>query len=194
MNTMDDGRCNTCKEFMTFGRSSHRCQPKFFCWVEHIDGTAYMQQEDSWTVHAYDAEAAAEKFSEQWDWQDCEPLMLNGAAMVLVTAMDGETKRFSIEGEMVPSYHAREWTIDDGLREFCRAIRAAWGQIEWQLDRWKKEAAGVPEEHRKDVAWYDDFGIDVAPDWEYGSPMVLLKTLHMVKGKLEVADALADAA
>ncbi len=169
-------QCKTCGEFIIW--DNHKCQPKFFCWVAHIDGSNYMEQGDAWTVHAFDHEAAAVKFAEQWDWQDCEPLMLNASGFVCATSMDGETKTFMIEGEMVPSYHGREWTCVDGLRALHLAITYAVQDIEWQVERWRKD----------DVPYYDLYGVDVPIDWKRGDRIVLLRTLHKVSGKMEVAD------
>lgn len=100
---MEFRKCPNCGDYGFFPR--HRCPPYWIVRVpednEHYDG-----EEDVITIHARDAEQAAERFAEQWDYDD----MLTGTTLTVEVAPQSDptiTQRFTVESEWVPKYRAR---------------------------------------------------------------------------------------
>lgn len=137
-------RCSTCGEFTIW--DSHKCAPRFLCWIEHIGGYSYdYTEEDATEVYAYDAQAAAVRHAEEWDWRESEPQMLNDTGFVMVRDPREDTlHRFAVEGEMSPSYRASEWTLDDGWRALGRAIRQAFWDMDALLSKLSQEDRPLP--------------------------------------------------
>lgn len=108
--------CPTCGEygFINDDRPflAHRCKPAWECRLE-----ANADDADGWyTVHATDAEQAAERYAEQYDCDGGEYAIVSGnfrdECIIQVRKHMGfeddepPFERFSVEGETVPQYRA----------------------------------------------------------------------------------------
>lgn len=107
----DFQRCPICRDFGWFGEhaarfGSHQCKPTWECRPE------WYSDDDDWsTVHATDAELAAEKFAERYDCDGGDYSIVSnkmrGDVIIFVRKPGDETfEKFSIEAEAVPTYHA----------------------------------------------------------------------------------------
>ena len=94
--------CPKCDNFMLFP-NSHRCPPEFVC--EPADTKGYGEGYEQ-TICASDAEAAAEKFCEQWDAGGDYDIIRGGEFEVKVTDRGGDVTYWHIVAESVPSYSA----------------------------------------------------------------------------------------
>lgn len=95
--------CKTCGAF--FVNEFHKCPPIWLCWIE------YNQEEcDAREVHAYSADAAAEKYAEDYDSDSGEYSIVSGRAESVCVVKDraGKILRFALSGESVPRYSATE--------------------------------------------------------------------------------------
>lgn len=96
--------CTTCGNWMMFPKS-HRCPPAFqvLCADEKWD-------DDEWawasTYYAHDAEAAAEKFAEDYDSNGDYTCVSGNDLTVDVRNAEGVVTRWTVHGESVPSYSA----------------------------------------------------------------------------------------
>jgi hypothetical protein len=100
-------RCPMCREWGWFGGASfnHFCKPAWECRIESTHG------DDEWkTIHARDAEEAAEKFAEHYDCEGGEYAIVSNPRsdwVIQVRKPGDEThERWSIEAETVPQYRA----------------------------------------------------------------------------------------
>jgi hypothetical protein len=85
---------------------NHVCAPEWECRLEdHGD-------EDWETIHALDAETAAEKFAEVYDCEGGEYAIVGGRirnCIIQVRKPDGsDVTRWAIEAETVPQYRATQ--------------------------------------------------------------------------------------
>lgn len=99
-------KCPICQEWDV---GQHRCKPAFLVWCEEQGAT----EDDAETIHAHDAEDAAEKWADRDDRSSAEYLIVAQKWEPTVTVKDqrdGEMKRFIVTGEAVPSYSATEVT------------------------------------------------------------------------------------
>lgn len=97
------GFCPTCERYIY---SNHKCPPLWDVWCER-DGE---KRGDHNPIHGDDAQDAAERYAERSDTDSAEYSFMKYPGQVMVAPIDNseEPKRFSVEGEAVPSYHARE--------------------------------------------------------------------------------------
>ena len=101
---MQSGKCPICGEYTGFFLKPHRCPPQWR--VRVAEDSEYYDGDEAVEIYGRDAEQAAEKFAEQWDYDD----MLMGQKLdVEVTAAgDPDTvQKFTVSGELVPRYWAR---------------------------------------------------------------------------------------
>ncbi len=102
----DFGKCPTCHEWNWM--TNHVCPPR---WYVTILDEYYHDQEEH-PVYARDASSAAEKFAYAWDMEDLEGYFLEGEieVMVRLAGRPGASEKYvyTITGEMVPEYNARE--------------------------------------------------------------------------------------
>jgi hypothetical protein len=103
MSLSDYGRCPGCKQWGYL--STHRCAPLFLVWRPDDQET----EEDARTFHARDAEEAAERWAEEDDQASADYAIVGGSSADLtVRGPDGALTRWTVTGEAVPEYHARE--------------------------------------------------------------------------------------
>jgi len=96
-------KCPHCGDFGFYPR--HRCPPQ---WQARIpkDCELYDGTEDAVTVYARDAERAAEKFAEQWDFDDM--LSYHTLTVEVAPLLDPDAiQRFTVGCEWLPHYSAR---------------------------------------------------------------------------------------
>ena len=101
-------RCETCGEYGHFGETvfkDHKCEPKWSV-REHEEN---FHPGDWRTVHAADAEAAAEKYGEH-DCEDCEMIdsYQRGNGMRLEVLDKGKIRTFQVTVEFEPEFSAME--------------------------------------------------------------------------------------
>jgi len=96
------GDCPTCGRFILV--KPHVCPPQWRCWAEE-DETA----EDASTVRAYNAEAAAREYADDYDSENEGFIAYECAECVFCvqSAAGGEVLRFRVSGRMDPVYQAR---------------------------------------------------------------------------------------
>ena len=83
----------------------HRCKPVYLVWCDS-DGET---EADAVEVRATDAEDAAESMAETQDADSAEYSIVGGQdATFTVKAPGGTVTRWTVSGESVPSYSARE--------------------------------------------------------------------------------------
>lgn len=98
--------CKECGDYII--TPSHKCPPIFEFHHPYWD--------DWVSIRARDHESAAEKFGELFDNGDYT--ILNGSTeTVSIRDSDGVIKRFTVSGEAVPQYYAREICDDDEKEE-----------------------------------------------------------------------------
>lgn len=118
MTVGDFERCKICKEWGWFGgtHSNHICKPPWEVRGEWQDANDWR------TIHAIDAETAAEKFADEYDSEGGEYAIVQGHGDYFVLTRkpkdpDAETdlpfERWSVEGESVPQYSATKVDADD---------------------------------------------------------------------------------
>ena len=103
---MSDARCDECGEWTSLP-ASHKCPPRWRVWCPDEGETA----EDARTFYGRGADDAAEKWAEDDDSQSTEYRIVSGKRepVVCVQSVEGgDVLRFSVAGESVPSYTARE--------------------------------------------------------------------------------------
>lgn len=67
------------------------------------------ENEEPEEVYGFDPQSAAEKWAEEYDEDSGERCILNGLEMdIEVISPDGSAIQYSLSGETVPQYHARE--------------------------------------------------------------------------------------
>lgn len=121
----DDRRCETCHEWIwSFSKRPHVCPPAFEIWCVDDDET----EEDARTYYAHDANAAVEKWA---DMQDChgDYYIVQGATPTLgvrpAQPFDAPITYHTVDGEMVPEYHACEVDLDHFKRELLHLVRSS---------------------------------------------------------------------
>jgi len=98
--------CPECRELIwNFnGREDpHKCKPKWFVWCDDQE-----DEDDAGIIHATDSEAAAEKYTEEYD-QDGEYSVVSGSPItvhVRPAYRAGDVEHFEVHGESVPEYRA----------------------------------------------------------------------------------------
>lgn len=108
--TMVD-RCPNCDEFMfdsIYTGRPHRCPPAWWCWISGDDYD--YAEEDGRKIHSNDAANAAEEYIERWD-SDGDYVCIGGDEIQVTvrSVLDpSKTYTFTVHGEMVPVYSARE--------------------------------------------------------------------------------------
>lgn len=105
-------RCPTCKEW-TFTSGNHRCAPAWEC--RFVEGGPIYADGEWERVHAYGADAAAEKFCERYDCEGGEYAVLNAGdrnppTVEVRNTTLGDVTLYRVVGESVPSYSADEIT------------------------------------------------------------------------------------
>lgn len=97
------GDCHRCGAFMVTV-AVHECPPAYT--VRTI--WRGQPEDDGVEVRAHSGEDAAIRYADRHDSDRHEMGIVRDGLEVEVTAPDGTTARFKIEGEMVPSYTAEE--------------------------------------------------------------------------------------
>lgn len=100
---MTSGTCSKCGQFSFSLFKPHCCPP---LWVVRVaEDSDYYDGDEAAGIHARDAVQAAEKFGEQWDYDE---LLMGKSIVVEVTAAgDSDTiQKFTVMGELVPRYWA----------------------------------------------------------------------------------------
>lgn len=97
--------CRRCGSVMV-KTNTHECPPPY------VVRTIWRGQpeDDGVEIRAHDSEAAAIRYADLHDSDRHEMGIVQDGLEVEVTAPDGTTARFQIEGQMVPSYTADEVT------------------------------------------------------------------------------------
>ena len=106
--------CDVCGKYKTGG---HQCPPAWECWIhEHGEGDRHT------TVHAHEAEYAAEEFMQQYETDCAEYPVLQGDDCVVVVQRMGEDERhyFRVSGEYVPTYSAENIDQEEADEEIAR--------------------------------------------------------------------------
>ncbi len=101
--------CPTCGVYDYFGTGfgAHKCKPAWECRGD-------WQDDDEWqTIHAIDAEEAAEKYAEKYDCESGEYAIVSGngrdETIILTRKPDNSgltPERWVIEAETIPHYRA----------------------------------------------------------------------------------------
>ena len=95
--------CSVCGQYDFV--DDHVCKPKWYCSLEDWDHESH-----HYTVHAIDAEEAAEKFAEIYDQDTAEYSIVGGEETLVLVTNEHLQKPvwFEVEGYSQPQYSAQE--------------------------------------------------------------------------------------
>lgn len=108
-------RCSICGHY-DFSKS-HRCPPCFEVLCPEYDGDDW---EEASKVYARDAEAAAERWAAEHDWQGDYDIVEGSPVFVLVRKrwQEGGEAGFVVSGEMQPTYNAESCTKEQYEKDY----------------------------------------------------------------------------
>jgi hypothetical protein len=107
--------CKTCGS-LTYSGTGHVCPPAWWAWDAEVEDP---EPEEKQKVHAWTAQAAAERWAELYDDGEVSIAYGDDKTVCVEPVAGGAVERFDVSGYMTPVYNARPhvpptpWTAGD---------------------------------------------------------------------------------